>query len=383
MLRLGGLATMLRGSTVMTTRIGRFVHLLAIPLFGTAVALASGLLAEPPEHLRWRQHDMHRPKPPVADPASTPGAAPRDAIVLFDGSGLSAWETPEGRPARWLLKDGILEVTPGAGPIQTKSSFGDLQLHVEWAAPAPPIGTGQDRGNSGIFLMGQFEIQVLDSYKSDTYADGMAGAIYGQYPPLFNAARPPGQWQTFDIAFRRPRYDGSGKLIEPARVTVFLNGILVQNSEEPWGQTGWLEPLPYDPTVDRGPILLQEHRHPVQFRNIWVRNLQDRPAPSVEDLKPVEIVRLAPAVLNACTGDYEAGPEPDALRVSVTREESHLLLKVPTRQTPVRLEPVSDLDYVMPHTDARLTFQKDPQGRVTCGIFRAGDTERSLTKVKP
>ena len=166
-------------------------------------------------------------------------------------------------------------------------------------------------------------------------------------------------------------------------MTVFFNGILVQNSEEPWGQTSWLEPLPYDPTVDRGPIVLQEHGHPVQFRNIWVRNLQDRPVPSVDDLKPVEMVRLAPADLNACTGDYETGPEPDALRVSVTREESHLLLKVPTRPTPVRLEPVSDLVYVMPHTDAQLTFQKDPQGRVTSGIFRAGDTERTLKKVRP
>jgi hypothetical protein len=364
----------------MTARIGRFVHLLAISLCGTAVALASGLLVEPPAHLRWRQHDMHRPKPPVADPASTPGAAPKDAIVLFDGFGLSAWETPEGRPARWLVKDGILEVAPGTGSIQTRSSFGDLQLHVEWAAPTPPVRVGQDRGNSGIFLMGQFEIQVIDSYKSDTYADGMAGAIYGQYPPLFNAARPPGQWQTFDIAFRRPRYDGSGKLSEPARVTVFLNGILVQNSEEPWGQTAWLEPIPYDPTVDRGPILLQDHGQPVQFRNIWVRNLPDRPVPSIDDLKPAEIVRLTTAELDACVGTYEAGPEPDALRVSVTRQEGHLLLKVPVQPIPLRLEPVSDLVYVMPHTDAQFTFEKDPQGRVASGIFRAGDSERTLKK---
>ena len=367
----------------MTARIGRFVRLLAIPLFGTAVALASGLLAGPPEHMRWRQHDVHRPKPPVADPASTPGAAPRDAIVLFDGSSLSAWETTEGRPAGWLVKDGILEVIPGAGSIQTKSSFGDIQLHAEWAEPAPSSGAGQHRGNSGILLMGQFEIQVLDSYKSDTYADGMAGAIYGQYPPLFNAARPPGKWQTFDIAFRRPRYDGSGKLSEPARVTVFFNGILIQNSEEPWGQTRWLEPIPYDPTVDRGPIVLQEHGSPVQFRNIWVRNLQDRPAPSIDDLKPVEAVHLTSAELNACTGDYETAPEPDVLRVSVTRQEGHLLLKVPIRPSPVRLEPISDLVYVMPHTDGQLTFQRDSKGRVTSAILRAGDTERTLTKVKP
>ena len=130
--------------------------------------------------------------------------------------------------------------------IETKRTFGDIQLHVEWAAPNPPHGVGQDRGNSGVFLMGQFEIQVLDSFRADTYADGQAGSIYGQYPPLSNASRPPGEWQAYDIAFRRPRFDDSGRLLEPARVTVFLNGILVQNNEEPFGRTSWLEWEPYE-----------------------------------------------------------------------------------------------------------------------------------------
>ena len=186
---------------------------------------------------------------PAGPPPAAPAPAPKDAIILFDGTSLDAWETPEGRRAGWATKDGFLEVVPGTGTIQTKEKFGDVQLHVEWAAPDPPRGVGQDRGNSGIFLMGQFELQVLDSYKADTYADGVAGAIYGQYPPLFNATRPPGQWQVYDIAFRRPRFDQSGKLLEPARFTVFLNGILVQNNEEPWGQTSWLEPYPYDPNA--------------------------------------------------------------------------------------------------------------------------------------
>ncbi len=196
---------------------------------------------------RWRQHDIRRPKPPEVEPAEGPIASkpPKNAVVLFDGENLDAWQSPGGGPAKWKVADGQMETVPGAGPIETKASFGDIQLHVEWSAPSPPRGKGQDRGNSGVFLMGQFEIQVLDSYQAETYADGQAGAIYGQYPPLFNASRPPGEWQSYDIAFRRPRFDASGNLQEPARITVFHNGILVQNNEEPFGPTSWLKWLPY------------------------------------------------------------------------------------------------------------------------------------------
>jgi Domain of Unknown Function (DUF1080) len=319
---------------------------------------------------------------PAAATSATATAAPKDAVVLFDGANLDAWQTPEGRPAGWKVKEGFLEVVPGTGPIQTKAQFGDIQLHAEWAAPDPPVGKGQDRGNSGIFLMGQFEIQVIDSYRADTYADGQVGSIYGQYPPLFNAARPPGQWQTYDIAFRRPRFDTSGKLLEPARVTVFLNGIVVQNNEEPWGQTGWLEPIAYDPTVLRGPIQLQDHSHPVRFRNIWLRTLPERLAPTSEELKHFDIITLALDVLDACTGKYEAGPEPGALRLTLTREEGHLLLTLPNRPTPLRLEPLSDTLFVMPRTDARFTFQKDEQGRVTGALFQVGDGERKLMRAR-
>jgi hypothetical protein len=185
--------------------------------------------------------------------------------VLFDGSSLAAWKSPEGGPARWTVADGYMETVPGAGPIETKQKFADIQLHVEWAAPSPPRGSGQDRGNSGVFLMGDFEVQVLDSYKADTYADGQAGAIYGQYPPLFNASRPPGQWQTYDIAFRRPRFDASGKLLEAARIIIFHNGLLAQNNEEPVGPTSWLKWLPYEYRGGGGPISLQDHDHPVRY----------------------------------------------------------------------------------------------------------------------
>ena len=145
------------------------------------------------------------------------GTAPKGEVILFDGSNLDAWQTPEGRPAGWKVANGEMEIVPGAGEIQTKGRFGDVQLHIEWAAPAPPAGKGQDRGNSGIFFMGLYELQILDSYRADTYTDGQTAAIYGQYPPLLNAARPPGQWQTYDVAFRRPRFESGGTLLEPAQ----------------------------------------------------------------------------------------------------------------------------------------------------------------------
>ncbi len=278
------------------------------------------------------------------------------------------------------MKQGYFEVVPGAGGIQTRTKFGDMQLHVEWAAPDPPVGKGQDRGNSGIFLMGQFEIQVIDSYHADTYADGYVGSIYGQYPPLANAARPPGRWQTYDIAFRRPRFDAGGKLHEPARITVFLNGILVQNNEEPWGQTSWLEPNDYDPRVERGPIELQDHGHRVRFRNIWVRDLPERPAPSAEDLKRPDIVTLSSDALAAYAGQYSAGAKPGDLQFSIRPEGGHLLIKLPFREIPVRVDPVSDTLFFMPRTDGQLTFEKDREGRVTGAIFRVGDGERRMTR---
>ena len=338
------------------------------------------------ESHRWRQHDIHRPRPPVVEPASgpvtIPTPAPNDAVVLFDGTSLNAWKTPEGGPAGWSVKDGVLEVVPGTGTIQTKSHFGDVQLHVEWASPDPPVGVGQDRGNSGIFLMGQFEVQVLDSYKADTYADGVAGAIYGQYPPLANATRPPGQWQTYDIAFRRPRFDQAGKLVEAARITVFLNGILVQNNEEPWGPTSWLEPFPYDPKVERGPIELQDHSHPVRFRNIWIRNLAERTAATASDVRNPEIVSLTPRELDAFAGKYAAETGKSAEPFSISREAGHLLLKLPLRPTPLQLQPISQTVFILPRTDGRFTFQKDDQGQVTGALFRVGDGERKLTRLK-
>lgn len=334
---------------------------------------------------RWRQHDNRRPKPPVVEPSEGLIAAkpPKGAVVLFDGSGLDAWKSSSGGPATWKVADGYMETSPGTGPVETKAKFGDVQVHVEWAAPSPPRGKGQDRGNSGIFLMGQFEIQVLDSSKAETYADGQAGAIYGQYPPLFNASRPPGEWQSYDIAFRRPRFDASGTLQAPARVTLFHNGVLVQNNEEPFGPTSWLKWLPYADHGDRGPISLQDHDHPVRYRNIWLLELPERPAPTAKDLARPKTVTLPVEALDRFAGDYLLDAKPNARKARIARAGDHLTVTFPFRPQPLALEPISETEFDMPFTDGRFTFRKDAQGRVSGVHFRIGDGERELKKLAP
>ncbi len=224
----------------------------------------------------WKIHDPARPMPPVVDPgpAADPAPAPSDAVVLFDGSDLSAWEDTKGQPARWKVENGYLEVVKKTGSIRTREKFGDCQLHIEWSAPLAAQGKGQERGNSGVFLMEKYEVQVLDNFRNETYADGMAAAVYGQYPPLVNACRPPGEWQTYDIVFRRPRFSAEGELLQPARMTVFHNGILVQDNVELTGPTAHKKRPPYVAHADRLPLSLQDHGNPVRFRNIWIRNLE-------------------------------------------------------------------------------------------------------------
>ena len=210
----------------------------------------------------------------------TPGPAvsiapPSDAIVLFDGSSLAKWTQRDGSPAKWRVADGAFEVVKGTGTLTTRDSFGDAQLHIEWMSPKPAVGTDQDRGNSGVFFGGgRYEVQVLDSYQSVTYADGQAGALYGQHPPLVNASRPPGEWQSYDIVYHRPRFDASGKVLSLARFTVFHNGVLVQDNAELVGPTANMSRPPYEAHPDRLPISLQDHGHPVRFRNVWIRDLE-------------------------------------------------------------------------------------------------------------
>ena len=222
-------------------------------------------------------HSLTRPQPPVVDPGppGTMQRPPSDAIVLFGGQSLSGWRSADssGKPARWKLADDYMEVAAGTGNIASVREFGDVQLHIEWMAPVPAHGEGQERGNSGVFLMGIYEVQVLDSYHNTTYPDGQAGAIYGQYPPLVNASRPPGEWQTYDIVFHRPHFDANGNVTSKARMTILHNGVLVQDNVVLTGPTAHKARPPYARHADRLPLILQDHADPVRYRNIWVREL--------------------------------------------------------------------------------------------------------------
>ena len=228
---------------------------------------------------QWPQHSESRPHPPVVQPgASYTVAPPADAIILFDGRTLERWTQGSGAPARWRVIDGAFEVVPGTGTLSTRDGFGDVQLHVEWASPSPARGTGQDRGNSGVFFAdGRYEVQVLDSRDNVTYADGQAGALYGQFPPMVNVTRGPGEWQTYDIVYRRPRFQTTGALKSAARLTVLHNGVLIHDNMELVGPTANGSRPPYAAHPDRLPITLQDHGHAVRFRNIWLRDLERAP----------------------------------------------------------------------------------------------------------
>ncbi len=237
--------------------------------------------------LPWHVHDPARPHPKVITPGAQPGQPPSDAIVLFDGKDLSKWTSAKlgtaayairPSPAPWKVADGYFEVVPRSGDIATKEKFGDVQLHVEWLEPAGIAGSSQARGNSGVFLMGLFEIQVLDSWRARTYADGQAGAMYGQWPPLVNAVRPPGEWQTYDIVFEAPQFSGD-RLKRPSSMTVFLNGVLLHNRKAEMGPTIYRQVPKYVAGPSEGPLILQDHGSPVRYRNIWVRRIEDYDQP--------------------------------------------------------------------------------------------------------
>jgi hypothetical protein len=228
-------------------------------------------------------NEIPAPKNPprVVTPGASVGAPPSDAIVLFDGKDLSNWvsEKDGTSAAPWTVTDGVITVVPKSGGMRTKQSFGDVQLHIEWATPAEVKGEGQDRGNSGVFLMasaasgGGYEVQVLDSYNNVTYWHGSAGSIYKQHAPLVNASRKPGEWQVYDIVFHAPKFDADGKVTKRATFTVFHNGVLIQDHVEVMGVTTHSGPPYYKAHPDKLPIALQDHNHPVRYRNIWVREL--------------------------------------------------------------------------------------------------------------
>lgn len=223
----------------------------------------------------WRVHDGRWPQPPVVTPRVTndsPVPAPSDATVLLgSGDDLSAWRMADGLAATWMMKGGVLQT--GKGILHTRQEFTDVQLYVEFATPSEVKGDSQGRGNSGVFLLGKFEIQVLDSHNNLTYPDGQAAAMYGQHPPMVNASRRQGEWQTYDIAFTAPRFGSSGQLEAPATVTVLHNGVLVHDHAAVWGPTRHRSVLPYAADMAKGPLALQDHGNPIRYRNIWIRRL--------------------------------------------------------------------------------------------------------------
>jgi 3-keto-disaccharide hydrolase len=230
-------------------------------------------------NLPYHVHDPDRPHPPVVKPAAAAGGAPSDAIVLFDGKDLSKWQQ-QGQGAQagrmvdpqWNVGDGYFEVAPHTGTLLTKEKFGDCQLHVEWSSPTEIRGNSQGRGNSGVLLMNLYEIQVLDAWNNPTYADGEAGAIYGQWPPLAFPARKPGEWNVYDIVFEAPRFEGD-KLVKAAYQTVFYNGVAVHNRKELLGPMVYRQVAHYTPHAPELPLGLQDHNNPVRYRNIWIRRM--------------------------------------------------------------------------------------------------------------
>ncbi|HMR85628.1 MAG TPA: DUF1080 domain-containing protein [Niabella sp.] len=220
-----------------------------------------------------RLTEVWQPEPRVVTPGRSAADAPADAIVLFNGKNLEEWQAKDGKPAKWKLEGDAMTVVKGTGEIKTKKLFGDCQLHIEWRTPAEVKGEGQGRGNSGVFLMGRYELQVLDSYNNRTYSNGQAASIYKQLPPLVNASRKPGEWQTYDIIFTAPQFNKDSSIKSQARITVLHNGVLVQNNVSIWGATQYIGIATNDLHSEKAPLALQDHGDAVSFRNIWIREL--------------------------------------------------------------------------------------------------------------
>ena len=257
----------------------------ALPALVISGHAAGAFYGDPPDAIHpWAIHDLNRPQPPRVEPGTfssqeKPGTPPSDAVILFDGTEaiVSKWQADKtpAEPTKWVVKDGTLQCVPGSGYIRTKEEFADCQLHVEWSEPADIQGTSQGRGNSGVFLMGQVEVQVLDNYNNPTYADGFAGSVYGVNPPMANALRKPGEWQVYDIVFRRPIYK-DGQLQDTGYLTVFCNGVLLQDHTPLEGGGGHRARHKDRPFPEVGPLKLQDHGNPVRYRNIWYRPLPKR-----------------------------------------------------------------------------------------------------------
>jgi len=327
----------------------------------------------------WKAHDWERPRPAVVTPGSSnlPLSTPSDAIILFDGKNLDQWRSSDGGPAKWIVKDDFMESVPGSGYLFTAQAFGDIQLHVEWAAPVKVEGKSQGRGNSGVFLQGQFEVQVLDSFDNLTYADGQAGSAYGQYPPLVNASRKPGEWQSYDIAFRKPSFSNDGKLAQPARITVFHNGILIQDNVKPLGPTSWLQHKQYAAGPDKLPLSFQDHGNPVRYRNVWLRELPSETI--VQPEKPYDpvIVSLSPEEHAKLVGKYQRG---DGGLWDISQRDGKLFFSV--FGAPLEMIPHSKEEFGLKYTGGKLTLRYDDAGNPTLLDFAMGGDITKATRTK-
>ncbi|HWY67791.1 MAG TPA: DUF1080 domain-containing protein [Terriglobales bacterium] len=265
---------------------------------------------------------------------------------------------------------------PDSGDLFTRQAFGDCQLHVEWASPAVGRGDSQARGNSGVFLMGLFEVQVLDTWQNPTYADGTTAAIYGQYPPLANATKPPGEWQTYDIFFRQARFEATGHLTKAARLTVVHNGVLVQDAVEPSGPTGFHDRPPYVATPDKLPLSLQDHHDPVRFRNIWIRELPaEQPALQASDLVPL---RVRPEIYAEYAGHYAASSGQAAFDIAFDGKK--LMLNNPNGRT-VELLGITEDGFVARELPIRVFFTRE-NGKVTGVVFFWAGAYHAVSKTK-
>ena len=303
----------------------------------------------------WKIHDLNRPLPKVATPAAEAVSIrpPSDADVLFDGTDLSQWRDSQGGKTKWKLENDILISAKKSGNIYTKKEYGDCQLHLEWAIPKDTKGEGQARGNSGVFLMGLFEIQILETLENATYADGMAGSIYGQHPPLVNAARGLGEWQSYDIVFHRPRFNADGSLKSRARVTALLNGVLTQDNAEIFGPTSWIKHSKYSKDKQKASLSLQEHGNVVHFRNIWIRDLSDG-LPQPEKSYPTPQVELNDEELDRLVGDY------GKFKVKKSNGKIYCVFY----HAEMELLPLSKSEFVMKKCAGNLTFDFDDKGQV-------------------
>lgn len=323
-----------------------------------AVMIAMGCVSGAHAQLAtgWKAHDWERAAPKVVTPGESnlPLAPPSDAVVLFDGSNLDGWCDSEGQPSKWKIVDGVMESVPGSGYIFTRQAFGDMQLHVEWSSPTKVEGRSQGRGNSGVFLMGLFEVQVLDSFENRTYADGSAGSVYGQYPPLVNASRGPGQWQSYDIIFHRAKFDARGDLTDKASITVLHNGVLIQDNTHPFGPTSWILHHEYKDIGPKAPLSFQDHGNPVRYRNVWVRDLGDYPYPP--PATPYDSASFVPSSeqLEKLVGEYG--------RHVIVRDGRNLKLRFVGNE--FILVPHSDVEFQLPYTAATIEFKVTDDGKV-------------------